>query len=68
MASHERLVGTRSGSGTADTITASGGTLDLTGKFGAGLVAAISAASASDLKFDNTATEAQRLAALAMRQ
>ena len=47
---------TRSGSGTADTITASGGTLDLTGTFGAGLVAAISAGSASDLKFDNIAT------------
>ena len=47
---------TRSGSGTADRITASGGTLDLTGTFGAGLVAAISAGSASTLKFDNAAT------------
>jgi hypothetical protein len=47
---------TRSGSGAADTITASGGTLDLTGTFGAGLVAAINAGSASTLKFDNIAT------------
>ena len=47
---------TRSGSGTADTITASGGNLDLTGTFGAGLVAAISAGSASTLKFDSIAT------------
>ncbi len=41
------------GSG-ANTIIASGGTLDLTGTFGAGLVAVINPG--SDLKFDNTAT------------
>ena len=47
---------TRVVTGTADTITASGGTLDLTGTFGGGLVAAISTASPSDLKFDSTST------------
>ena len=59
---------TRSGSGTADTITASGGTLDLTGTFGAGLVAAISAASASDLKFDNIATSNAAIAITSANQ
>ena len=44
--------------GGANTITASGGTLDLTGTFGTGLVAAIGATSASDLKFDSTGTVA----------
>jgi hypothetical protein len=39
-----------------DTITASGGTLDLTGTFGSGLTAAIDSTKASDLKFDSTAT------------
>ena len=47
---------TRSGTGVTDTITASGGTLDLTGTFGSGLVAAIDSAQASDLKFDSTST------------
>jgi hypothetical protein len=42
--------------GGTDTVTASDGTLDLTGTFGAGLVAAIDSTKASDLKFDNTAT------------
>jgi Hint domain len=42
--------------GGTDTITASDGTLDLTGTFGAGLVAAIDSTKVSDLKFDNTAT------------
>jgi hypothetical protein len=37
-------------------VIASGGTLDLTGTFGAGLVASIDTGSASDLKFDGTAT------------
>ena len=40
--------------GSTDNITASGGTLDLTGTFGSGLVAAIDATKPSDLKFDNT--------------
>ena len=59
---------TRSGSGTADTVTASGGTLDLTGTFGAGLVAAISAAPASDLKFDNIATSNAAIAITSAKQ
>jgi hypothetical protein len=59
---------TRSGSGTADTITASGGTLDLTGTFGAGLVAAISAGSASDLKFDNVVTLSAAIAITSVNQ
>ena len=59
---------TRSGSGTADTITASGGTLDLTGTFGAGLVAAISAGSASTLKFDNAATSNAAIAITSVNQ
>jgi hypothetical protein len=42
--------------GGTDTITASGGTLDLTGTFGAGLVAAIDSTKVSDLRFDNAAT------------
>ncbi|HXA24531.1 MAG TPA: Hint domain-containing protein, partial [Acetobacteraceae bacterium] len=42
--------------GSTDNITASGGTLDLTGTFGSGLVAAIDATKPSDLKFDNTGT------------
>ena len=42
--------------GGTNTITASGGTLDLTGTFGAGLVAAIDSTKVSDLKFDNAAT------------
>jgi hypothetical protein len=42
--------------GSTDVITASGGTLDLTGTFGSGLVAAIDSVSSSDLKFDGTAT------------
>ena len=42
--------------GGTDTITASAGTLDLTGTFGAGLAAAIDSTKVSDLKFDNTAT------------
>ena len=47
----------RSGTGSADTVTASGGTLDLTGTFGAGLVAKIDSTKASSvLKFDGTAT------------
>ena len=49
---------TRLGSGAADTITASGGTLEVTGTFGAGLVAAIDTTSASDLRFDSTSTVA----------
>ena len=57
---------TRSGTGTADTVTASGGTLDLTGTFGAGLVAAISAA--SDLKFDNVATSNAAIAITSANQ
>ena len=52
--------------GVVDTITASGGTLDLTGVFtdGAGgtFVATIDSASPSTLKFDNTATVAQPIA------
>ena len=59
---------TRSGSGTADTITASGGTLDLTGTFGAGLIAAISAGSASDLKVDNIATSNAAIAITSVNQ
>ncbi len=59
---------TQSGSGTADTITASGGTLDLTGKFGAGLVAVISAGSASTLKFDNKATSNAAIAITSVNQ
>ena len=47
---------TRSGSGTANTITASGGALDLAGTFGAGLVFAIDAGTASTLKFDDVVT------------
>jgi hypothetical protein len=42
--------------GSTDTITASGGTLDLTGTFGNGLVAAIDATKTSDLKFDSAGT------------
>jgi Hint domain len=49
---------TRLGSGTGDTITASGGTLEVTGTFGAGLAAAIDATSASDLRFNSTSTVA----------
>ena len=59
---------TRSGSGSADTITASGGTLDLTGTFGAGLIAAISAGSASTLKFDNAATSNAAIAIASVNQ
>jgi Hint domain len=47
---------TRIGSGAFDTITASGGTLEVTGTFGTGLVATIDKTSASDLRFDNTGT------------
>jgi Hint domain len=43
----------RVGTGINNKITAAGGTLDLAGKFGAGLVAVINAG--SDLKFDNVA-------------
>jgi large repetitive protein len=46
-----------SGAG-ATIITASGGTLDLTGTFGTGLGAAISTTSASDMRFDSTSTVA----------
>src|SRR5262249_18664947 len=42
--------------GATDTIKASGGTLDLTGTFGSGLVGAIDATTPSDLKFDGTGT------------
>jgi hypothetical protein len=50
----------RAGSGAADTITASG-TLDLTGTFGPGLVAAIDSTKASDLKFDGAATSSSAI-------
>jgi hypothetical protein len=59
---------TMSGKGTKNTITASGGTLDLTGRFGAGLVAAISAGSASTLKFDNVATSDAAIAITSVKQ
>ncbi len=49
---------TRVGAGGANTITASGGTLEVTGTFGAGLVAAIGTTSASVLKFDSGGTAA----------
>ena len=49
---------TRLGSGAADTITASGGTLEVTKTFGAGLVAVIDTTSASNLRFDSTSTVA----------
>ena len=52
---------TRSGTGTADTITAKGGTLDVAGNFASELVAAINSTAAADLKFDGTATSAAAL-------
>jgi collagen type I/II/III/V/XI/XXIV/XXVII alpha len=51
-----------------DTITASGGTLDLTGTFASGLTASISSASASDLKFDNTATSSTAISITSANQ
>jgi hypothetical protein len=51
-----------------DTITASGGTLDLTGTFASGLTAAISSASVSDLKFSNTATSSAAISITSANQ
>jgi hypothetical protein len=51
----------KGGSSAGNTITAKGGTLDLTGTVGSGLAAAIDSNSASDLKFDNSGTLAAAL-------